>query len=345
MDDLFYDYSSNYSYEESLMPHEEPVFQHKSTCTGDVLCVSLLVITSLIFVLGFCGNAVVIWISGFKMKKTVNTTWYLSLAISDFVFCTFLPFIITNMAMERWIFGLFLCKFASSVLFLNMFSSIFLLVIISADRCVSVVFPVWAQNHRTVRKASVVVILAWVLAIALSLPSAVFRDVQNQMGRSICYNNYTLHQHSHRIIVGSRFLVGFVVPFAIISICYLVIIFKLRTNRMTKSSKPFKVMTALIVTFFVCWLPYHVFILLELNHQSYNHSLLTAGLQAGTCLAAANSFLNPVLYVFMGNDFQQRFKTSLLSKMENAMGDEGRTTSRYLSRSSSVDVGRASTHI
>ncbi|XP_077418728.1 chemokine-like receptor 1 [Vanacampus margaritifer] len=344
MDDFTYEDFGNYSYEESLMPHEETVFQHKSTCTGDALCVSLLVISAIIFLLGFCGNALVIWISGFKMKKTVNTTWYLSLAISDFVFCTFLPFIITNMAMEKWIFGLFLCKFTSSVLFLNMFSSIFLLVIISVDRCVSVIFPVWAQNHRTVRKASVVVILAWVLAIGLSLPSAVFRDIQNQMGRSVCYNNYTLHQHSHQIIVVSRFVAGFAVPFVVISFCYSVIILRLRTNRMTKSSKPFKVMTALIVTFFICWLPYHVFILLEMNHQHYSHYILNVGQQIGTCLAAANSFLNPVLYVFMGNDFQQRCKSSLLSKMENAMGDDGRTTSRYLSRSSSVD-GRASTHI
>ncbi|XP_049618477.1 chemokine-like receptor 1 [Syngnathus scovelli] len=344
MDALIYEYDGNYTYEEGIMPHEESVFQHKSNCTRDAFCVSLLAITTAIFVLGFCGNALVIWISGFKMKKTVNTTWYLSLAISDFVFCVFLPFIITNMAMEKWLFGLFLCKFTSAVLFLNMFSSIFLLVIISVDRCVSVVFPVWAQNHRTVRKASVIVILAWVLAIGLSLPSVVFRDVQHHLGRSICYNNYTSHQHSHEIIAISRFVAGFAVPFIIISICYSVIILKLRSNRMTKSSKPFKVMTALIATFFICWLPYHVFILLELNHQNYNHYLLTVGQQIGTCLAAANSFLNPVLYVFMGNDFQQRFKSSLLSKMENAMGDDGRTTSRYFSRSSSVD-GKVSTHI
>ncbi|XP_061624360.1 chemokine-like receptor 1 [Phyllopteryx taeniolatus] len=344
MEELIYEDFGNYTYEEGLVPHEEPVLRHRSTCTGDALCVSLLVITAAIFLLGFCGNALVIWIAGFKMKKTVNTTWYLSLAISDFIFCAFLPFSITYMFMERWIFGLFLCKFFSSVLFLNMFSSIFLLVIISVDRCVSVIFPVWAQNHRTVRKASVIVILAWVLAIGLSLPSAVFRDIQNQMGRTVCYNNYTAHQQSHKIIVLSRFVAGFVVPFFVISICYSVIILKLCTNRMTKSSKPFKVMTVLIATFFICWLPYHVFILLELNHQHYSPYILKVGLQVGTCLAAANSFLNPVLYVFMGNDFQHRCKSSLLSKMENALGDNGRTTSRYLSRSSSVD-GRVSTHI
>lgn len=339
-----YDYHLDYNYTDVGNFTPEPVFQHQSTCLKDVLCVSLLVVNVVIFLLGFCGNALVIWISGFNMKKSVNTTWYLSLAISDFVFCAFLPFSITSMVMEEWIFGRFMCKFAPSAMFLNMFSSIFLLVVISVDRCVSVVFPVWAQNHRTVKKASVVVVMSWLLAIALSFPSVIFRDVGSHMGRTICYNNYTFNQHSHKIVAVSRFLAGFIVPFIVIIICYSIIILKLRTSRMTKSSKPFKVMSALVAAFFICWLPYHVFVLLELNHQNNDQNILIAGLKIGTSMAAANSFLNPVLYVFMGNDFKQKFKSSVLSKMENAMGEEGRTTSRYLSRSSSMD-GRASTHI
>ncbi|XP_041793253.1 chemokine-like receptor 1 [Chelmon rostratus] len=343
-DDYLYHYDyNNYSYEGILTPNEEPVFQHKATCLKEALCVSLLVVSVLIFLLGFFGNALVIWISGFKMKRTVNTIWYLSLAISDFVFCGFLPFSIANMVMEEWIFGLFMCKFTSSVMFINMFSSIFLLVIISVDRFVSVVFPVWAQNHRSVKMASVTVVLAWLLAIALSVPSMIFRDVSTHLGTTICYNNYTLN-HSHKIVVFSRLLAGFVIPFIIIIVCYSIIILKLRNNRMTKSSKPFRVMTALVAAFFISWLPYHVFVLMELNHQNYDHRILITGLKVGTSMAAANSFLNPVLYVFMGNDFKQRLKSSLLSKMENAMADEGRTTSRYLSRSSSMDA-RASTHI
>ncbi|XP_041644098.1 chemokine-like receptor 1 isoform X2 [Cheilinus undulatus] len=325
-DSNYYDY--NYTEGITEAPHDSAVFAHKATCLAEALCVGLLVISIFIFLLGFLGNALVIWISGFKMRKTVNTTWYLSLAISDFVFCAFLPFSIVNMVMEEWIFGRFMCKFVSSVMFLNMFSSIFLLVVISIDRCMSVVFPVWSQNHRTVNKASVVVCLSWALAIVLCVPSAIYREVGSHMGRTICYNNYTSSQYGHKTVAVSRFFAGFVVPFAIIIICYSIIILKLRTNRLTKSSKPFKVMTALVLAFFVCWLPYHVFVLLELDHQKYDHNVLVTGLKVGTSLAAANSFLNPVLYVFMGNDFKQKFKSSMLSKMENAMGDEGRTISR-----------------
>ncbi|XP_008335490.1 chemokine-like receptor 1 [Cynoglossus semilaevis] len=343
LNESFYTDDYNYTYDSDEASKEETVFQHKSMCFTEVLCVVLLVISVVIFLLGFFGNALVIWISGFKMKKTVNTTWYLSLAISDFLFCAFYPFSIINMVMEQWIFGRFLCKFTSSVMFLNMFSSIFLLVVISIDRCISVVFPVWAQNQRTLSKASVVVVFCWIFSIVLSVPSLIFRDVQSHLGRSICHNNYTV-KHSHTFVVMSRFVAGFVVPFIIIIICYSIIILRLRNNRMAKSNKPFKVMTALVAAFFLCWLPYHTFVLLELNLRNIDHSVLTAGLKVGTLMAAANSFLNPVLYVFMGNDFKRKFKSSVLSKMENALGEEGRTISRYLSRSSSMD-GRASTHI
>lgn len=341
----FLDYQDyNYTYDENMTDTQESFSRHKPKCLNEVVCVCLFAVNLVIFVLGFCGNALVIWISGFKMKRTVNTTWYLSLAISDFVFCAFLPFSVTQMVMEDWVFGRWMCKFVPSILFLNMFSSIFLLVIISVDRCVSVVFPVWAQNHRTIKKAAVIVFLAWLLAIALSVPTVIFRDVSSHLGRTICFNNYTSDRYSHNIVALSRLLTGFVVPFIVIFICYSIIILKLRNNRMTKSSKPFKIMTALVAAFFICWLPYHAFIMLEINHENLDSNLLTIGLKVGTLMAAANSFLNPVLYVFMGNDFRQKFKNSVLSKMENAMADEGCTTSRYLSKSSFMD-SRASTHI
>ncbi|XP_067084116.1 chemerin-like receptor 1 [Osmerus mordax] len=342
---IIYHYDQDYDYNYTDLNFTVPEFDYENnkTCFKEMSCATLLFVNVLMFVLGVSGNAVVIWIAGFKMKRTVNTTWYLSLAVSDFLFCACLPFNITNMATEDWIFGLVMCKLTSFVLFLNMFSSIFLLVAISADRCLSVVFPVWAQNHRTNRKASVVVVVSWLLAGGLSVPSLVFRDTAEHPGRTVCLNRYR-GPHNHQAVAVTRFLSGFVLPFLFIMVCYSIIIIRLRTNRMTRSSKPFKVMSALIATFFLCWLPYHVFVLLEQHLHLYDPKVIHIGLQVGTTVATANSFLNPVLYVFMGNDFKQRFRSSMLSKMANAIGEEGRTTSRYLSRSSSME-GRGSTHI
>ncbi|XP_076855175.1 chemerin-like receptor 1 [Brachyhypopomus gauderio] len=342
---LTMDYSEYDNYTADNLTYEEVSVRVHPTCSEDVLCMMMVVINSIIFLLGIIGNGLVIWIASFKMKKSVNTTWYLSLAVSDFLFCSFLPFNIFYMATSEWSFGLFMCKFMSFVMFLNMFSSIFLLVIISADRCVSVMFPVWAQNQRTVGKALVMVSLAWIISAALSVPSIIFRDVQQHLGTSRCHTNYATSQHSHTAIATSRLTVGFLIPFLIIITCYSIIIFKLRSNHMARlrSTKPFKIMTALIMTFFLCWLPYHTVMLMEL-YQSLSVEVIPIAIKAGSLVASANSFLNPILYVFMGNDFRRKFKSSLLSKMENAMGEEGRTTSRYLSRSSSMDA-RASTHI
>ncbi|XP_061117432.1 chemokine-like receptor 1 [Conger conger] len=337
----YYDYDyENYTYMNTTVVEEIEVHGNKS-CLKEGSCIILLVVDIMIFVLGVFGNGVVIWISGLKMKKSVNTTWYLSLAVSDFVFCACLPLNIVYLVTSDWVFGLFMCKFTSFVMFLNMFSSIFLLVLISVDRCVSVVFPVWSQNHRTVRSASVLVVLAWVFSVVLSTPAAVFRREGNHGEKIICFTDYT---HFRPTVIFSRFVCGFLIPFSVITFCYTVIFLKLQSNRMAKSSKPFKVMSALIVTFFICWLPFHTFSLLELNHHRHNLEAIMIGLQVGSTLAFANSCLNPILYVFMGNDFKRKFKNCVFSKIENAIADEGRTTSRYLSRSSSLDT-RASTHI
>ncbi|XP_036454427.1 chemokine-like receptor 1 [Colossoma macropomum] len=311
-----------------------------ATCT-DATCVFLAIVNVIIFVLGVVGNGLVIWIAGFKMKKSVNTTWYLSLAVSDFLFCSFLPISIAYTVKKDWVFGLLMCKFTSFILFLNMFSSIFLLVIISVDRCVVVMFPVWAQNKRTVRKASVVVVLAWITAALFSKPSAFFRDIERDIfeDRNICFNNYTSAEQ-HAAVVSCRFVFGFLMPFLIIIFCYVFIIQKLKLNQSARSKKPFKIMTALIATFLICWLPFHTVALMELNHHKYA-SILPTGQVIGTTFASANSCLNPFLYAFMGKDFKRKCH-ALLSKIENAIEEEGRSTVRGTSITTSGE-GKLST--
>lgn len=258
--------STEYEYEYDHTNSSLPSSVAPAHCT-DVMCILLAMANVIITVLGITGNGLVIWIAGFKMKKTVNTIWYLSLAVSDFLFCAFLPFSIIYIVKKDWVFGHFMCKFTSFILFLNMFSSIFLLLIISVDRCVVVMFPVWAQNKRNIHRALVMVLLAWIFSLLLSLPAAIFRDIEgHDISKQACYENYT-HDKQHIAVVVCRFIFGFVISLLIIIICYVVIIRKLTNNQMARSNKPFKVMTALIAAFFICWMPYHVFKLLELNKK------------------------------------------------------------------------------
>lgn len=311
-----------------------------------------IIVYCLAFVLGVLGNGVVIWVTGFKMKKTVNTIWFLNLAVADFLFTAFLPLSVTYTAMEfHWPFGKFLCKLNSTVSFLNMFASVYILVVISMDRYVSVVWPIWAQNHRSVRKASCVSVGVWVLALFLSSPYFIFRDT----GASFrdediinCFSNFALsddyetpavvelRQFRHRAMTVTRFLLGFVVPFSIVVSCYGVIIHRLRKNRsLARSSRPFKIIAAVITAFFLCWAPYHIMSLIELvNHVATVFSptldhVTTIGVPIATSLAFLNSCLNPLLYVFMGQDFKEKVRRSVLKVLESAFQEEASRSNTF----------------
>ncbi|XP_026068499.1 chemokine-like receptor 1 [Carassius auratus] len=313
------DYYYNYDQENfSLASPDEDVPVHLGYCR-EAACIIMVIFNVIIFLLGIIGNGAVIWITGFKMKKSVNTTWYLSLALSDFIFCATLPLTIDYILKGSWIFGLFMCKFNSFVMTLNMYSSIFILVIISVDRCITVKFPVWAQNQRTVLKASVVVLLVWFVSSLLSILPAKFRDIGiNHESKDICYNNYDNNQH--KTVVFMRFTFGFLIPFLTIFICYSILIGKLRANQMSKFTKPFKIMTLLITTFFICWLPFQVVSILELDGTKHGPAFHTAQ-QVSISLACANSFLNPFLYAFMAKDLKKKCY-SFLSKIESAIDEE-----------------------
>ncbi|XP_010866347.2 chemokine-like receptor 1 [Esox lucius] len=292
-----------------------PLIKH-NICFSDFFSISNLLVNFFNFLVGVLGNGLVIWITGLKMKKTVKTTWYLSLAVSDFIFCVaYPPFYIIFIVRKECIFGLFMCNFTIALMYITLYSSVFLLVIISVDHCLSVVFPVWSQTNRTIDKASIVVILTWVLSVALSTRF-------NFTGRT------------------QVFIVGFVVPFLIIIFCYFCVTFilRLRTRQMMSvSSKPFRVMIVLIAMFFICWLPLHVFILLDQNDafkNAFNKTFkpepyITSGLSVGVILATVHSFLRPVLYVCMGNNVPPTLKRSIIDRIENVLGEEDSHTTSH----------------
>ncbi|XP_018426053.1 PREDICTED: C3a anaphylatoxin chemotactic receptor-like [Nanorana parkeri] len=257
-----------------------------------------MVALSLISLLGTTGNGLVIWFTAFRMKKTVNSVWLLSLAVADFTFCLFLPLTVTYLALSyTWPFGTFMCHLNHLVLFLNLSASVLQLTVISIDRCIATIFPVWCQNHRNVRMAVKVVAAVWILSLIFSIPYC-------------------------QVIV--RFIGFFIIPFVIILSCYMVIFWRIHRNRMTTSTEPFKVIAAIIASFFICWFPYHLFSVWLLVAPNDFELLvkLHVGTVISTCLAYANSCVNPVLYVFMGRDFKETFWRSIQSALEKAFSED-----------------------
>lgn len=334
-----YNYSNIYSYEYTEGFDTILVLEETEPQEAKVIRVFLVVIYSVVCFLGMLGNGLVIVIATFKMKKTVNTVWFVNLAVADFLFNIFLPIHIAYAAMDyHWVFGKAMCKISNFLLNHNMYTSVFLLTVISFDRCISVLLPVWSQNHRNIRLAYMTCVVVWVLAFFLSSPSLVFRDTASAHGKISCFNNFSLSAPEpfphpthprmnsvgysrHLVVTITRFLCGFLIPVFAITACYLTIVFKLQRSRLAKTKKPFKIIMTIIITFFLCWCPYHTLYLLELHHTAVPASVFSLGLPLATALAIANSCMNPILYVFMGHDFK-KFKVAIFSRLVNALSED-----------------------
>ncbi|XP_008152688.2 N-formyl peptide receptor 2-like [Eptesicus fuscus] len=305
-------------------------------------------------VLGIVGNGLVIWVAGFRMARTVTTLCYLNLALADFLFSATLPFFIVVSSMQaRWPYGQFLCKLFNIMIDTNLFASVFLIAFIALDRCICVLHPVWAQNHRTLSLAKKVIIVPWILSLLLNLPAVIFiNTVTDDNGDIYCgfdldfWGDISEEEKLQRLfttlaIIGiNRFVIGFTLPMSIIAICYGLIAAKIRNKGVTKSSRPLRVLAVVGASFFICCFPFQLCLLLNTLYirailkGKYNIILLLLSLTS--TLAFFNSCLNPMLYVFLGRDFRKRLIHSLPASLERALTEDCAPTSHTTTKSSSL---------
>ncbi|XP_069805159.1 C3a anaphylatoxin chemotactic receptor-like [Dendropsophus ebraccatus] len=275
------------------------------------------------FVLGTIGNGLVIWIAGFRMKRTVSAVWFLNLAIADFLCCASLP-----LRMAEWIkFSIFLqglyCALNVILFNLNMSASVLLLTAMSIDRCVSVMWPFWAKVHRTHKLVRITAAIIWLLNFPLSGFMFYFYGfyLYDLDEWCIFFHKYKVFDHIYRIkqtLQLIRLLIMFLIPFLIILTSYVIIFFKLKTSkRPQRSQRPYRIITAVILCFFICWCPYYIWPLTpmydENNVQFYVLHVIVIN------LAFLNSCINPIIYVLMGQDIKHGFCRSILSRLEKAL--------------------------
>uniref|UniRef100_A0A672JVM4 G-protein coupled receptors family 1 profile domain-containing protein n=1 Tax=Sinocyclocheilus grahami TaxID=75366 RepID=A0A672JVM4_SINGR len=294
------------------------------------LCACLYVA---IFILGLIGNGLVILVTAYKMKTTVNTIWFLNLVVADFLFLSLIFTIIYKYRDSDWPFGDFICMLSSLVTVLNMFASTFLLTAISLDRCLSTWVVVWARTKRTVLKAKIICLFIWLAAVACSLPLVIFRKTHsNSPQQTLCIPGFSSLEAYKRVLV-FRFLVGFLIPFVIILASYMTIGVRVKRLRKDNKLKPLRIILAVILAFFFCWLPFYIYKFLEVwlyemydadtsdELTSFQNVFDQMGLFI-VSLAYLNSCLNPFFYVFMCEEFQKKLKQSLVMVFESTFAEE-----------------------
>ncbi|XP_062890830.1 C3a anaphylatoxin chemotactic receptor-like [Mobula hypostoma] len=284
-----------------------------------------IVTYTLTFLLGVPGNVVVIWVTGFKKTGGISRVGFLNLAVADLTYCLTLPFLLGNVASESsWPRDNVFCKLLPAAIILNMSASVFLLTLISIDRYLAVFQPLWFRLRRTTACKHVTCLGAWGLAFLMCLPTLLTRQVISypEMGLMYCgFNNTGTYfgEHTKVVVEATRTALAFALPFLIMASCYLLIGWKLKRDKVAKYRKPIRIISAVVATFFLCWLPFHICGLAQ-AFSTQPEALIWDNLSVG--LASLNSALNPILYVFISHNFRQVFKHSPTTLFLQAFADQ-----------------------
>ncbi|XP_075763670.1 chemerin-like receptor 1 [Pelodiscus sinensis] len=255
-----------------------------------------LVLCGLAFLAGVPLNGYVLFINGCHMQRTASTVWFLNRAVSDFIFILCVPL--------RFIFFLHLDwarRLSSTITSLHMFSSAFLLTAISIHRCILVARPQWAQKCRTPCLAFWEGLVTWALSAGISLRYSDLLESLFPPARPSMYFGVDEYKERMKGIV-IQFLVGFLIPLALnlIPTLYIVLDARLRRNQLIQSTQPLKILLGLIPTFFLCWLPYHIFFFLSISDRLH---LYFSGITFPYFLMYFNCCLTPIFYLTMEEEF------------------------------------------
>lgn len=166
----------------------------------------------------------------------------------------------------------------------------------------------------------------WVLSILLTVPYGLFVHLisDNQTGISYCEENWP--SENYRKIFGTiTVFLQFVLPFLIISVCYILVSYKLndraKSKPGTKSAKKEeadrerkkrtnRMLIAMVAVFGVSWLPMSAINIIN-DYYEIKDGLNLMMFFVFHCLAMSSTCYNPFLYAWLNENFRKEFKQIL----------------------------------
>ncbi|XP_058502680.1 opioid receptor, delta 1b [Solea solea] len=311
--------------------------------TSLILAVCITALYSLICVVGLLGNVLVMYgVVRYTKMKTATNIYIFNLALADALATSTLPFQSAKYLMRTWPFGELLCKVVIAIDYYNMFTSIFTLTMMSVDRYIAVCHPVRALDFRTPAKAKLINVCIWILASAVGVPVMIIAVTKvTDKGTTACTLTFPKPEwYWDTLMKICVFIVAFVVPVLVITICYGLMILRLKSVRLLSGSKEkdrnmrriTRMVLVVVAAFIVCWTPIHIFIIVktmvDIDHKDL---LVMATWHLCIALGYTNSSLNPVLYAFLDENFKRCFRDFCLpyrSRLEQNSFSRARNSTR-----------------
>ncbi|XP_053721297.1 substance-K receptor isoform X1 [Synchiropus splendidus] len=278
---------------------------------------------SLIILVSITGNATVIWIIlAHRRMRTVTNYFIVNLAFSDVSMATFNTLFNFVYALHNdWYFGLGYCRFQNFFPITAMFSSIYSMAAIAVDRYMAIIHPLKPRLSSTSTK--VVIALIWVVAVLLAFPQCYYSVTRFYYPRTVCMVDWPddyggTHQLSYQFAV---ILLIYLLPLLVMLVTYSLVGQSLwgshipgeasdhYHSQITAKRKVVKMMVVVVVTFALCWLPYHVyFILGSFNRDIYKQHYIQQVYLSIFWLAMSSTMYNPIIYCCLNQRFRAGFR-------------------------------------
>ncbi|XP_031160272.1 leukotriene B4 receptor 1-like isoform X1 [Sander lucioperca] len=311
-----------------------------NTKTGTTMGALIL---SLVFLLGFPGNLFIIWsILASAQKYSVTTLLILNLAVADGSLMALTPFFIVYLVLKKWVFGEAMCKIIFYLCLVNMYASIQIIMLMSIYRLVAVLWPqriTLLTSRKTVLR---VLAVLWILVMVASVPAMIFRKEKQEGTTLVCE---PVHDKSSHVILQYmlEIVLGFLIPYGVIVVSYICILRRIRQTKFRRRIRSEKLILAIVLTFCLFWLPYHIINMVQVTWALYPDgevkkilNLIWHKSRAVTSsVAFMSSCANPVLYFFAGKSYIRREGLAFMARLFEGTGlDSATRKSRQNSQNS-----------
>lgn len=323
---------------------------------SQIVQIFFYVLYTTVFVLGVFGNALVCYVVlRNRAMQTVTNIFITNLALSDILLCVLaVPFTPLYTFMGRWAFGRTLCHLVSYAQGCSIYISTLTLTSIAIDRYFVIIYPF----HPRMKLSTCIGIIVsiWVVSLLATLPYGMYMKMSEVIGNGtqynetilgtatpndtsaaqaymqlmgdteslmVCEENWPAEQY-RKVFGAITMVLQFLLPFFIISICYVWISVKLnqraRAKPGSKSSRreeadrdrkkrTNRMLIAMVAVFGLSWLPINlVNIFDDFNDKSKDWRFYILFFFVAHSIAMSSTCYNPFLYAWLNENFRKEFK-------------------------------------
>ncbi|XP_041818054.1 G-protein coupled estrogen receptor 1-like [Chelmon rostratus] len=271
--------------------------------------------TIFLFPVGLIGNVLILVVNlDHRGRLTAPDLYFVNLAVADLILVADSLIEVFNLKQGYYDMA-GLCTFMNLFQQVNMYSSVFFLTWMSYDRFITLTGFI----GRSMLRARLSCCLIWVSSSLFTVLPFAIAQRQHAGELTFCFANVTQIQWL-------EVMLGFLLPFCILGLCYWRIAQVLHRSQgvqggpqqRPRRQKALRMISAAVLVFFLCWLPENVFVSVHLLRGHTDGGTLWQDYpltgHAVRLAAFSNSCLNPLIYSFLGETFQDKLRLFLHQK-------------------------------